>query len=327
MFHLLPPTLARVADAADRKDSTRFALGNVHLRINADGTFTADATDSKRLLRVTGPCLPAEDFPADAVPGLATAPNGATAALVPATAWRKAFTSAEKLTRKVARTKPVLGSVAVSLSGDVTTFGATDLVAPTCETVANGTGRFPPTDDIMRQSRKVKPLFSVDPLLLADQLRALADFCDDTGMRVDFSTACPGKPLFITAHGNEFGLEATGLIMPLGDSESVAPAGRSADSDTLGVEVAPAAADECRRECEALRARVAELERELAAVRATRWSDVVERVVAPATCGELPTAGPVAPAQVSVAPAGRPLTRAERIALIRAAAPTTAVTV
>ena len=76
-MHLLPTNLGKLADLTEKYDGC-FALSNVRLRVHGDNTFTAEATDTKCLLRVTGPCVaPADQFP-DCVPGLTTAPNGKT---------------------------------------------------------------------------------------------------------------------------------------------------------------------------------------------------------------------------------------------------------
>jgi hypothetical protein len=122
-MHLLPTHLAPLADLADSKPAGRFALGNVQLRIHGDNTFTAAATDTKVLLRVSGPCVgPVEEYPEH--PAMATAPNGKMEGLIPADSWKKAFSSAAKVTRKQ---RSVLRSVAVKVGDNMATFGATDL--------------------------------------------------------------------------------------------------------------------------------------------------------------------------------------------------------
>ena len=75
----------------------------------------AEATDTKALLRVSGPC-PSEpgSYPTSLLPGFDEAPNGHTDALVPALKWQKLFAAAGKLTRgKALNSQPVLRSVAV----------------------------------------------------------------------------------------------------------------------------------------------------------------------------------------------------------------------
>jgi len=80
-MHLLPTNLGQLANLTE--SDGRFALSNVRLRVHGDNTFIAEATDTKVLLRVSGPCVAESgDFP-DGVPGLATAPNGKLEALIP----------------------------------------------------------------------------------------------------------------------------------------------------------------------------------------------------------------------------------------------------
>lgn len=46
-MHLLPLTIAKVATAADSKNSTRFALSGVHIVLDPGGKFLVETTDSK----------------------------------------------------------------------------------------------------------------------------------------------------------------------------------------------------------------------------------------------------------------------------------------
>jgi hypothetical protein len=73
-MHLLPTNLASLVDVADKKDhGGRFTLASVHLRVHGDNTFIAEATDTKVLLRVCGPCVnSSEDYPEH--PGMRTPP-------------------------------------------------------------------------------------------------------------------------------------------------------------------------------------------------------------------------------------------------------------
>ncbi len=68
------------------------------------------------------PCVgPVQEYPEH--PAMANAPNGKHDALIPAASWRKAFSTAAKVTKKQ---KSVLRSVAVKLGDQLATFGATD---------------------------------------------------------------------------------------------------------------------------------------------------------------------------------------------------------
>lgn len=144
-MNLLPANLAPLASVA-AKESTKFAMTGVQVEVNADNTYRAVATDAKRLLMVEGPCENSNEFPD--LPAIAGAPNGGSAALVPAKAWASTFAAAAKLTRKVARSKPALGNVATVIGKDVVTFGATDLEQTAAEQTRQLDGRFPPYREI-----------------------------------------------------------------------------------------------------------------------------------------------------------------------------------
>jgi hypothetical protein len=123
-MHLLPTHLAALADVAAKNETGRFMLETVHLRVHGDNTFLAEATDTKVLLRVSGPCVgPADEYPEH--PGMTTAPNGSMEGLIPAKAWVKAFSNANKVTKKSHQAN--LKTVAVKIGKDMATFGSTNL--------------------------------------------------------------------------------------------------------------------------------------------------------------------------------------------------------
>src|SRR5262245_8244760 len=124
-MHLLPLSLGRLAEHADRANRARFATSSVFLRVNTDNTFEAVATDTKVLARVTGPCAgdPAE-FPE--IPEFATRPDGCETALVPAEFWKRSFAYAKKLTPMSRMTKPWLRCLAVRIGENETSFAATN---------------------------------------------------------------------------------------------------------------------------------------------------------------------------------------------------------
>jgi hypothetical protein len=222
-MHLLPFQLGAVANLTDRRDSTRFALSNVNLRLYGDNTFCAESTDSKRLIRVTGPCAEPDEYPSGGIPGFDAAPNGALAALVPGDVWKKTFSAAGKLvSARAFKQKPILGNVAVKVGDKVTTFGATNLERHLTESVSNGTGRYPPTGDILGQCQKHnRDVFSVDPVLLAEVLRTLAEFTDEENKRVTFSVGrkCKktdtDKPILIRVDTAVGGMRVESVVMPL----------------------------------------------------------------------------------------------------------------
>lgn len=323
-MHLLPPTLAKLADMAE--DCTgKFALGHVHLRVHADDTFTAEATDTKALLRVSGPCVaPATDYP-DSIAGLAAAPNTGTESLVPAAAWKKTFQAARKLTGR--RGVPTaLQSVAVKIGPTVTTFAATDAVGQQCETVENGAGKFPPIDSILEKMRGGKPkvVFAVDPLRLADLLRAVAEVaCDQDDMRVEFEVNDPNRAITIrTRPRSRDGVRADAVIMPLAVEDTASPS-RSEDGPESPPEVVElekqlgnltakynaveAELDECRQRSIERAGKVDELRAEV-----VRLKDLLasrEERIADLTRGDDFAPSTPAPA--------RPLTRAERLAAMK----------
>lgn len=215
-FHLLPLNLGRVAEIADRDNSTRFALSGVHVVLNPDNTYVVEATDSKSFVRVTGPCNgSADEYPSGAIPQLEAAGNRRADALLPGDQWKEIFARATKLTRK--SIKPILKSVAVKIGPNAATLAMTNIEQSPCESVRLVEGRFPPTDHILGQSEKDgKPLFSVNAKRLKELLQVLIAFSggDAADYRVDFSSAGLGKPILIKTRNGE-GQEAVGIVMPL----------------------------------------------------------------------------------------------------------------
>ena len=178
----------------------------------------AEATDTKALLRVSGPC-PSEpgSYPTSLLPGFDEAPNGHTDALVPALKWQKLFAAAGKLTRgKALNSQPVLRSVAVRVSEKVTTFGATDTSQKLVETVENSPGRFPPAADILCSARRhADRVIAFDPRQLANLLHTMDAIIDDTDARVEFHIPRkPEHPMLVTG-AMASGLKLDAVITPL----------------------------------------------------------------------------------------------------------------
>ncbi len=223
-MNLLPLNLAKLADAADKKGSSRFALSSVHLRLHGDNTFLAEATDTHQIIRVTGDCpYPADEYPAH--PGLAAAPNGGIEALIPLDAWKSAFAMAKKVKTR----QPILKSLAVSIGKDVTTFAATNLDSYPTEQTRHVEGRFPPAGDIISQSIKgAKFLFAADAKLLSQNLATLASFSDESEVRVEFSGNGPHKPIGIKLTGVSARVES--VVMPLCPSKEQEDEYKSRDS-------------------------------------------------------------------------------------------------
>jgi len=209
-MHLLPTTLACLADQSEKNPTGRFALNNIQLRLHGDNTFTAASTDTKVLVRVTGPCVgPVEEYPEH--PAMANAPNGKLDALIPAASWKKAFSTAAKVTKKQ---KNVLRSVAVKLGKELATFGATDGDSYPVEQTRIGDGRFPPVADIIPKPGSGKARVWVDPLYLADVLKTIAAIAgDEDNRRVEIEVNGE-KPIAIRAQRAD-GIRADGVLMPL----------------------------------------------------------------------------------------------------------------
>ena len=237
--HLLPANLGRLAAHADSRSSTaKFALETVDVRFLPDGTYTADATDTKQLVRISGPCVVCEDYPTDRVPALAHAPNGELGARVSAPAWAKAFAGAKKIKRAAS------GAVACVTGKDVTTFAASNLDGDSlCETSANTQGKFPPVTDILDKTAREcgdkrdratfgalieagkidaafeyatrAPItFAVDPVLLGEILKTAATIQEKGACRVEVSVSAPTRAILITARGAN-GQNMVSIIMPL----------------------------------------------------------------------------------------------------------------
>jgi hypothetical protein len=247
-MHLLPLSLGRLAEHADRTPpQPRYATQSVFLRVNADNTFEAVATDTKSLAHVTGPCAgdPAE-FPE--IPEFAARPDGGVSALVPAEFWKRSFAWAKKLTPMSRMTKPWLRCVAVRLGQSETSFAATNDVSPWCDFAANNEGRFPNYAEVIRGVEQKPPggRASVDPRRFAELLRTAAEFCPDpTAPSVDVEWRGPRTPVVVRA-GKADGLQFLGLLMPL----------------FTGVPPTPVATDAERDPVAALERRCAELEAE-----------------------------------------------------------------
>jgi hypothetical protein len=212
-MHLLPLSLGRLAEHADRSLTPRFATNAVLLRVQADNTFEAVATDSKTLVRVTGPCAgdPAA-FPD--IPEFATRPDGCETALVPADFWKSSFAWAKKLTRM---TNPELRCIAVKLGATETSFAAAGEGDPWVDSAENVTGRYPNhaavLDALIR--KPAADAFAADPKRLAELARTAAEFsanADDP--RVEVETRGAGSPVLLRA-GAPGGVEFVGLVMPL----------------------------------------------------------------------------------------------------------------
>lgn len=217
--HLLPLSLGRLAEHAEQKDSgRRFVLTGIRLRFNPDGSFIAEATDTKQAARITGTVEQSPDAPYPELPALVSAPNGATDVLIPGAAWRKAFATATKLTKpRAVSSKPILRHVAAVTGSEVTTFGATDTETVQVDTVRNLEGRFPTTDDVFNQAADRYPIATVriNPAYLIEILKTAMALTTDDDKAVELEIHGPGQPVVVKAKGYRTSMEFTGLVQPL----------------------------------------------------------------------------------------------------------------
>ncbi len=185
-MHLLPVSLAPLADIAAKENSVRFgATIGVQLKVNADNTYTAEATDGRRLVIIDGGCESAADYPA--FPALASAPNGECTSIIPAKEWKAAFAAAKKMTARAI--KPHLRTCPVVIGKSVTSFGATDLERIAFSQPRNVEGRFPNSASIIPPTEKALLSVRVDPEILAsvlDTIDALNVQTDRAGVDIEF---------------------------------------------------------------------------------------------------------------------------------------------
>jgi hypothetical protein len=217
-MHLLPLNIAKLVNVADQKDSTRFALSAVHLKLNDNGSFLAEATDSKRLIRVRGTVHEVrEEYPQHGPFDAAPETPGKSRFLVPQAAWQRAFTMANKVGKR-ARHKPILKTVAVKLA-ETATFAATDLDSYPVEQTREIEGRYPPVDDILKQScREAGFEFSVDAKMFGELLLAMASMQGGDDKSVKLYSAGPGKPVYLAGKG-ENGERLEAIMMALASDE------------------------------------------------------------------------------------------------------------
>jgi hypothetical protein len=217
-MNLLPTNLAPLADVADQREGTRWAVSGVQLESLTDGNgmpagWRATATDTKRLVRVTGPDVtPLENYPD--LPGMTTAPNGAVKAIIPTSRWKDFFRNAAKMTKKAV---PAMRAVAVKMGDEVVTMGATDGNDKPMTQTPIIEGQFPPVDQIMpKKIRTGAHVACFDGRLLAETLAAITAMCpkDDTpAIRFEFWEGY--KPALLTTTG-ENGIKIEAIVMPLG---------------------------------------------------------------------------------------------------------------
>jgi hypothetical protein len=309
-MHLLPTSLARLADLCDNNNA-RYALGGIHVKLEDGNTFLAEATDTKCLLRITGQCHSADDYPTN--PALAAAPNGSTEALIPQNSWKSFFTSAAKLTKKN-RTRPELQTVAVVLGKEQATFGATDYDSFPIEQTRLVDRKFPPVNDILRGLKPSRAKYRVrfDAELMVKLLQTMVATMPAAAgeYTVDMYGFDDSKPLLIERVGES--AKATAIIMPMGGAEKAKndePAEATPTAPEWKAKIAELEAeiDRLRSDNTAKAGRIAELEADFAKV--TEQNDVLseahrsmgEQLVALKQAKPLPEAAAVLAAELEQA--------------------------
>lgn len=167
-MHVLPTNLAAIANIAS--ENPRYQTAAVHVKLHDDNTFTVAATDCVRVIQVTGECLDRDDYPSIAT--MQGSPNGATEGLVPASSWKKFFTTAEKLTKKKSLPSKVKG-VATIIGSNVVTLGATDLDSSPVDQIRLAEGNFAPVASAIRKEGSGRVRFKIDAKLFADTLNTM----------------------------------------------------------------------------------------------------------------------------------------------------------
>lgn len=216
---MIPASVGALAPLAG--DGGRYATQGVRVSLREDG-YRAEATDGRMLGILTGP-YPSEAGDYAGLPDLSSAPNGESAATVPArplAAACRAANAAAKLKRDAKRrgARSAAPAVAVVIGRDVTTLGAgpaTQGEAPAhSDCVKNVEGRFPDTDFVIpRDAAKASVVVNADQL--AELLKAAAEACYDGDIsRVTLELRGPQTPVVLRASGPR-GERFLGVLMPL----------------------------------------------------------------------------------------------------------------
>ena len=226
----LPSNIAGLSEVCAKSD-TKYAITNVRVKVNEDGSYIADATDTRILARITGPGSDGSGHPCK--PTLEACPNGGTQALIPGDVIHDALKQSAKA-KKASKVNPALGWLGVQIAAPVKNneyvqtpvFGSAVLATsdgsanriesvkqPECE-------RFPPFEDLI-PSRTKKPdvRFRLDINYLRKLLDAAQQVSDSITLeafRSSHLTEDPDvtKPIIFRSH-NDSGQEFTGLVLPL----------------------------------------------------------------------------------------------------------------
>ena len=181
------------------KDSTRPLQG-----VQVTGEYT-EATDGKKLVRVSLPCHEAADFPH--IEGVD--PAAAASGILPKDV---AKATAKRLPKRNAI--PIIQNAAVS-TDDKGAFqvATTDLSAPSVTSSRPIDGTWPNTDQILKQPEP-SLVIGFNGVLLAEVLKWMGTNASGLNNMVKLSFTTADSPVKLSAVTKD-GQEITGLVMPL----------------------------------------------------------------------------------------------------------------
>lgn len=210
---LLPNNVQALAPLV-AKESARYALTGFRIeetKLEKATKYRVEATNGRVLGRIEGIADDASEYPVNVVPGLATAPNTATSAVVPA----KPFIEMCKKAKSSKAPKAILKNVACVLSTDQVTLASTDLEhAGGMQTTRIVEGRWPATDEVISKKKPQRSFF-IDPQLMIDVLKAASevrDMPESVSVRLDIFE---GENACIEVKSFKPGQRFLGIIVPL----------------------------------------------------------------------------------------------------------------
>ena len=204
---LIPSQIFPISKVCD-VESTRYALGGVHLERDAEGPV-AVATDGRRLIAVRWSEAAAGDYPGG-VGDTAHVENFET--LIPAKSWNEAAKLPPKRT-----SKPILANVLVeetSANGTVR-MAATDLETTKQITPRSLEGRFPRWRDTMPKEQPGSITVRLDATYLAEVCAVLAKMVTDDSSRGVDITFTHEDMAAVTITKTLNGVSATAVIMSM----------------------------------------------------------------------------------------------------------------
>ena len=194
MRHLLPPNLGELARITDA-EATRYAIGGVRLELGEE-KYVAVATDARSMVIVEGAYI--EEAPLISSVG----PSTASAAVIPAKHWRKAFTSAPKKRTKNGKTLFPAPFVEVSAHPQSTQLATAELDTESVRTVRNLEGRVPQYEAIVPTGTP-RAIVALDPRRLIDLLTVASKFITLEKFAITIAVYGHDDSVWITADNGE----------------------------------------------------------------------------------------------------------------------------